>query len=336
LAAFYPHPGELAGLDDSAGAVSAAAGAIELRGVASIEPAGPPWPLAGFWYLGTLVPVIGIAQVGAQAMADRYSYIPLLGVFSGAVWLAGDALTRRPSWRIPISAAASVILVACLWLTHRQSGVWRDSLTLHRHSIAVGVDSATTRFLHAIALRADGRPQAEISAEYERALVLDPTYINALTSLAVIALNGGQIEQAARMIDRTHALEPSNPSVYQNLAAFAALRGQPDLALKYFADGLKLKPNFTALHRDLAQFYTQRQQFAEAAAEWETVIRLTPWDYEAWTQLGAVRAAQQRLAEARECTERALWINPAFAPASRNLQALMQRQLAVPPPPAVR
>lgn len=325
LAAFYTHPGWWP--------LSAIAGAACLLTAVSYvswryRKAQPALLFGWLWFLGTLVPVIGLAQVGAQSMADRYTYVPLLGIFTAVIWIASEQIVRWPSLRLPVSAIGLSILAACTYLTGRQVSIWKDSVTLHLHSITAGADSATTRYLYAVALQATGRPADEVLAQLGRALEWDPAYVNAHTSMAVILLGRGETERGTRIIEHTRELEPKNPSIYQSLAALALGQRNPELAQRYLMEGLTLKPNSAPLHRDLALLYTVQPKPAEAIAEWERVVKLAPWDFDSWNRLGVAYSRQQRVAEFRRCAERARWINPGFAPALRNLRVIEEAERA--------
>ncbi|HWB60445.1 MAG TPA: glycosyltransferase family 39 protein, partial [Chthoniobacteraceae bacterium] len=113
-----------------------------------------PWLAFGWlWFLGTLLPVIGIIQVGAQSMADRYTYIPLLGIFTILACAGEDIATRFPKTRLPLSAAAGIFIAACFALTLRQVRTWHDSISLYKASIAAGEDNPAIRYLYALALQ---------------------------------------------------------------------------------------------------------------------------------------------------------------------------------------
>ena len=201
-----------------------------------------PWLAFGWcWFLGTLVPVIGIIQVGAQSMADRYMYLPILGLFTMAVWQIARVVQTWPRARLAVVAATSSLLLCLGAFTARQVPSWKNSLVLYQHSIAVGEDNAAVRYLLAVALQASGRPVAEVIAQYQRALQHRPDYVNALTQLAIIAITHQQMDEARKIIEETIRLEPNNPSLRANLGAFWVRAGRPDEAIKHFDEVLRLE-----------------------------------------------------------------------------------------------
>lgn len=281
-----------------------------------------PWLAFGaLWFLGTLVPVIGLVQVGAQAMADRYMYMPMLGVLTIAVWEVA-ALGRSPKLYGPIVGAALTILVACGGITYRQVGAWKNSITLHEHSIAVGEDNPATRFLLGSALASVGRAEPEVVAQFRRALALRPDYVNALTRLAMIAASHQQFDEAQTLVESTVQFEPNNPQLHANLGALALRRERVDEAMRHFQETLTLDPKSGVAHLELGRIYLNRQQYEQGRIHYEARARLSPWDPEAQCDYGTLLMNLGRPEEGRVYLERAIWLNPDFDRAKQNLAAL--------------
>ena len=300
-----------------------------------------------FWFLNSLVPVLGLVQVGAQSMADRYTYLPLLGIFTIVAWLIPDLRSgtsdKRGPFRNPnmpvgsgdfasrlrligIGTSYALVMFAlaiCVSLTRRQAGAWRSSIDLYQHAIAGGQDNATIRYLLGAAFQGEGRPEADATGEFNRALQLDPTYINALTQLAVIALNHGRADEARSLIERSLQLEPHNPTLHKNLGALCVRVGKIDEAIAHFNRALKLDPSYADAHHEVAWIYLNQSRLEEARIELEAVVRATPWDADALCELGTLAGNLGHLAEARRLLERALWIRPDFPRARDNLRALL-------------
>jgi tetratricopeptide (TPR) repeat protein len=193
LAAFYPYP---AGGASAAAVAGAAVLLLALTALAVVYARRAPWGLVGWlWFLGALVPMIGLVQVGGQAWADRYSYLPHIGL---ALALAGgwvgtplrgvrsngqtDASERRPYLAIwPI--LAGLLVAVLVWLAHAQTAIWRDTETLFRHALAVTRDNWLIHFNLANRYQLDGR-RAEACAEYRAALAIVPNYAPAMNNLA--------------------------------------------------------------------------------------------------------------------------------------------------------
>jgi tetratricopeptide (TPR) repeat protein len=226
-------------------------------------------------------------------------------------------VNRFRALKLPLASAALVAVLACAILTRQQVPAWQNSLSLQRHSLAVGEDNATARYLLAVSLQAAGRPESEVIAEYQRSVALQPDYVNALTQIAMIALRHQQFAEAQALIEQTVRLEPANLSLKSNLAALESLQDRPAEATAHLGDIVRLNPSFTAGRHALAQYFLKQNRLDDARRELETVLQESRWDFLAWFELGSVHARQQRPDEALRCTGRALWINPAFTPAIR-------------------
>lgn len=286
-----------------------------------------PWFIFGWlWFLGTLVPVIGIVQVGVQSMADRYTYVPLLGIFTLMAW-SGEAITRSFSaFRLPLRAAAVVGVMACAVVTHHQVTTWTDSERLYRHSIAVGEDNAAVRYLLATALAAAGRPEAEVVSHYQRAIELKPDYVNAHTQLAGIAVRHQQLEEARRILARNIQFEPTNATLYHNLGVVCQWANRPEEALRHFQEAIRLDPRQVGPQRELAQVHAKANRLAEARTHYEAIVRADPWNPGMLTEFGILLANLGEFGASRSALERALWIDPANATARQNLDALNRLQ----------
>jgi tetratricopeptide (TPR) repeat protein len=289
-----------------------------------------PWLLFGWlWFLGTLVPGIGMIQVGAQSMADRYMYIPILGLFTLVVWQSARLVHLWPRTRAPLIAATASGLIAFGLMTVRQVTAWKNSISLHEHSIAAGEDNAAVRYLLAVALQAAGRPQSDVVAQFQRALELQPDYVNARTQLAVIALSNQRMEEARTIIEETVRLEPGNPGLHANLGAYWVRAGKPDNAIRHFEHALQLEPRSVAAHHELGQIRLAQNQIDAALLHYAARARLDKWNPDALADYGTLLSKAGRLDEARAFLERALWIRPDF-PRARNALDTTNQLLAQP------
>jgi len=283
-----------------------------------------PWLACGWlWFLGTLVPVIGLVQVGSQSMADRYSYVPLLGVLTALVWLAGEWANRSKGLRTAFGATAVAGLLACGVLTFRQVCAWKDSLHLYRHSIAAGEDNSTIRYLLGAALLAE-QHEEEAAAQFRRALELQPDYVNALTQLASLAMRHKRFDDARRMIEASIQFEPRNPGLRFNLAMLALWQGRTEEAVRHLQKTLELDPASTAARHTLAQFAVKANRPDEARAHYAEIVRLNRWDAGTLAEYGVLLANLGNLEESRRQLARAAWIDPDNQATQKNLQAVEQ------------
>ena len=316
LAPLYFHPGHWP-IAWVAGAVAAllAVTALAWR----VRQKNPAVLFGWLFFLGTLVPVIGLVQVGAQAMADRYMYVPIVGLFTAAVWSLAALVEAWPRSRAAITGATVAVLVGLGIVTARQVPAWRNSVALYEHSIAVGEDNPAVRYLLAVALQAAGRPEAEVVAQYRAALRHRPDYVNALTQLAVIALANGRIDEARQLIGDSVRFEPGNPSLHLNLGAVAVRLGKPDEAVPHLERALQLDPNLPGAHLELGQIRFAQKRYAESLAHYEARARTERWNADALADYGTVLCNLGRPEDGKRVIERALWIAPNHAQAAKGL-----------------
>lgn len=226
LAFFYPYP-----LQGFAGTtIAGAALLLAIITAAALwllftqrQPRG--WfPVGWFWYLGMLVPVIGLVQVGSQSMADRYTYLPLVGIFVVFAWSLTGLAGRWPQALPVLGALVGLLLVACLLTTRTQIGYWNDRITLYRHAIAVteGNYTAHSNLGHALfeqAMAGQDRQGLEIAAEeFRQALAINPRLAQAHDGLAGVHSATGDYAAAIREYRLAHGLAPKEPKPANNLA----------------------------------------------------------------------------------------------------------------------
>lgn len=290
-----------------------------------------PWLGFGWlWFLGTLIPVIGIVQVGAQSMADRYTYVPLLGVFTIIAWGGAEIAATFPRWRRPLVLATVLVIGGCVVLTHRQVGAWKNSVRLYERSITTGEDNPAIRYLLALAYRAAGRPEAEVIAQFRHAIRLQPDYINAHTHLAMIAMAQGRLDEAGAIIEQNIRFEPLNPSLQINLGSYWSIRGDLEKGLRCYQEALRLSPNLAGALREIAQVYVKQNRPGDALACYEAAIKADPWDAMDWANAGFLLGNMGRLADSRRHFEHALWIDPGNEFCRRNLEAVVRLQRGQP------
>ncbi len=209
------------------------------------------WATGWFWYLGTLVPVIGLVQVGGQAMADRYTYIPLIGVFVAVVWGLAD-LAATTSFRRALLGTVTVMLLAvCGWLTHKQVELWRDSVRLFKHALAVVPPSALAHDSLGSALLARNE-FSEAKIHYEAALKLLPNNPNALSNLGTILGREGKLEEAIRCFQTALNYDPQHAPAHYNWGFALLQAGQPAAAIVHYRATIQRDPDHVEALNGLA------------------------------------------------------------------------------------
>lgn len=251
LAAVYPHP-SLTPSGLSWGAVALSGAVVALVSVAAVRSWGArPYLAVGWaWYLGTLLPVIGILQVGLQGMADRYTYVPLVGVFVAVVWAAGDLAGELPGRRSAAAAAAVVAIGTASGLAIRQTATWKDSFTLFGHALAVTDDNGLAWRNLGTAWQDSGRPDLAIPALRE-SLRLLPYDARTWLNLAIAHTTAGQPQDAWPCFDRALRMTPRDPFIWFNVGIAQAVQGDA-------AALARTRAQLAELDRDLSQELERR------------------------------------------------------------------------------
>jgi Flp pilus assembly protein TadD len=268
---------------------------IILAGISVIvwrERKGSPWLLVGWlWFLVTLVPVIGLVQVGAQAMADRYTYFPLIGIFL-ALAFAAQALAGRFAWLKPWLASAGVLVLgACLVLTEKQLRYWSDSKTLFTHALAVA-ESDIAHICLGSALQDQNR-KSEAMTQYLLALQLNPQSAQACSDLANLLDEEGKPEAARWYCEAAVQRNPRSPKTHENLGIVLGETGHFDEALKEFSAAALADPTDAHPHFLAGQLLLQLGRDAEAVAQLREALKLDPADGQTLVFTASVLAAAE-------------------------------------------
>ena len=225
-----------------------------------------PYVLVGWlWYLGTLVPVSGIVQIGPQRMADRYMYVPGIGLAIAVAWLM-PAIVPAGAWRrwgIPVTAVAA--LVACMVVARRQTTWWADSVLLLERSLDVDSSSAVAHQRLGVAL-AQQRRFDEAVSHYEEALRLDPGAFWAHDSLGNALISQGKTDQAIEHFEAALRIAPGYASAHYNLGMTLLHQGDADAAREHLQAAARLEPDNVVIQRGFARL-TMEQQHSPAAPD---------------------------------------------------------------------
>jgi protein O-mannosyl-transferase len=325
LVVYYPHPGGQFAWPIVAGA-AALLGAISVAAVAGIR--RYPYLFVGWsWYLGTLVPMIGLVQVGGQQMADRYTYFPAIGVFIALVWLICALLPIGALHSRLLPTAAFAGLGALAALTYVQVGYWHDDLALFGHAIESGPDNFYSRNKLGTALVQRGKTAdaieqfkraAElnsytIDARYNLGLVYQNTgrtdeaaslyravladheeHADAHNNLGAILLDRGQIEEARQHIERATEIEPKRVEAQINLGAVDLRLGKYQESIDANERALKLDPRLMQCRYGIVQALEAMKRWDEAIAELEMIAAIAPNDEKARAELSRLLADRLR------------------------------------------
>jgi protein O-mannosyl-transferase len=215
-----------------------------------------PYLLTGWlWYLGMLVPVIGLVQVGWQGRADRYTYLPQIGLYIAATWAVVDLTVLYRYRRATLSTAAILVIGAltlCAWV---QTSYWRDSETLFRHALAVTVNNDVAE-----------------------------------NNLGIVFLRQSKVDEAISLLQAAVDLRPDNSPAHENLAKALLQKGQVADALIHYRKLLQLQPDNIEVHNIVGTVLTQQDRVAEGVEEWEKVLAIQPDNGNAMSNLAWVFA----------------------------------------------
>ena len=352
---FYPYPIDESYMwkDLTSGFVITGISIIVLRLIKKT-----PYLFVGwFWYLGTLIPVIGLVQVGQQAMADRYAYVPLIGIFIIIAWGLPDLLQNYPFRKKLLSVLSGIFFSVLITLTSVQLQYWENSVKLFEHAIQVthkkypsfvgiynnlGVvlnqkmkfEEAMVHFKNAVKLQPT-YPEAhnnlgnalsglnrfqEANISYKEAIRLKPDYPEALNNLAnSLSKKWEDLEEAIFHYKKAIQLKPEFYEAHFNLGVTLNKWNDSDQAIGHLQEAIRLEPNFPESHLALGNILSQKKKFKPAIDHLETTIKMDPNNAIAHNSLGSALGEQGNFKQAIAHFNTAIKINPHYVEAHQNL-----------------
>jgi tetratricopeptide (TPR) repeat protein len=319
-----------------------------------------PYLLVGWlWYVGMLVPVIGLLQVGDQARADRYTYLPQIGVYLLVVWAVWEMVSSRRYGRLLFGVASVSAIAGLMACATIQTSYWRNSESLWIHALSctsrnyaahnnlggalfeqgrsveaiehyqkcleIRPDFAEARFNLAHALAAQGR-SAEAIQQYQRAFENAPDNAEEHDNLGTVLLGQGRSVEAIQQYQKALEIKPDFAQAYYNLANALAAQGRIAEAIQQYQLALRIKPDYVEARSNLANALAAQGRSAEAIEQYQKTLETAPGNAGAHNNLGTVLLRQGRSAEAIEQYQQALEINPDFAEARYNLANVLAAQ----------
>jgi len=237
------------------------------------------------------VPVIGLVQVGSAAMADRYTYFPLIGIFIALAFGARDLSNRFQLPKAAVAAAAALALVLCLMLTENQLRYWYDSESLFAHTLAVtGEDNPNAQINYGVALEQKGR-LAEALAEYREVASLSSDNVEARYNLGNLLDKMSRPEEALSELRQAVQINPKLPSFHDTFGAVLVELGRFDEAVSQFAEAVRLDPAYPAAHFDMGKVMLKQGRDAGALDEFRAALRLDPDNFQILAYTAHVLAA---------------------------------------------
>ena len=293
-----------------------------------------------FWYVGMLVPVIGLVQVGGQAMADRYTYLPQIGLCIALAWGAANVAVAWP-YRRWVYAAASVAIVAGLMVcSFRQTMFWHDSLTLWQRALDCTEANSVAHNNYGMALVKNQQVE-EAVGQFQKATSLSPNFTKPVDNLISSLKSCGQYDEAvaaqqkAQLLPHLAAIDhyrealkidPTSFYAHNNLGNSLAACGRLDEAVAEYRTALKLKDDYAPAHNNLANILLKQNKIDKALAEYRRAIDLDPRSAKAHNNIGVILAKQAQPDAAIAEFQQALAIDPRFVAAHDNLGIVLSQQ----------
>lgn len=311
------------------------------------------------WFLGTLVPVIGLVQVGRHSIADRYLYMPMTGLLIMLAWGIAELVNHRPQLKWPSLAVALSLLATCWFLTFRQVSYWRDSKTLFSHALDVtegnsvihvnlgkvlqdtgDLDAAIGHFHQAIKIVPDAmeahnnlgvalhasRKYAESIEAFQRALAIQKNDALILKNMGLVLVANGQIDVAVDYFRKSLGINEQNKEVFRQLGMALGTLGRHDEAIMHCRRAAQLYPADASLHNLLGTSLHQAGQFREAMQVYQQALRLDPELGDAYINLSELLAVTDEPLRAVEMVNQALKRQPGSLPLLKHLGSLLRRQ----------
>jgi len=295
-----------------------------------------PFLLVGWlWYLGMLVPMIGIIQVGSQVRADRYAYLPQIGLYLLLAWSAMELFNQWRRSRVILAAAASLIIIALITRSYFQTFYWQDTETLWKHATATTSNNYIASNNLAQFLFQSGRFDEAI-AECQKALKIKPDFASAHNNLGAALVenrrggNGarrqdGAVDEAIVHYQRALQIDPDFAQAHSNLGTALLLKGQLNEAIVHYQKALEINPNFAEARYSLGNAFLAEGKYGESIANYEAALRIRPDYFEAHYNLGRVLATIGKTDEALKQFNEALRINRNSARLHCTLGSLLGR-----------
>lgn len=246
-----------------------------------------PYLIVGWlWFLGTLVPVIGIVQVGGQGMADRYTYLPLIGLFIIAAWGAKDCVTAWPVLRRPMGVAGLAVVLGLSVVSWQQTRHWENSFTLFEHTLRVSPQNKVAMANLGEAYISGGRADEAIPL-IKAVLAQNPHDLGNLRNLAVAYRREGRLKEAEKRLVFAIKRDPRSPKTFNLLGLVLQDQGKELAARRRFEEAIEIDPEFIPAHISLGNVLLKQNRHLEALRRYRFVLERNPRHADALTNIGA-------------------------------------------------
>ena len=262
-------------------------------------------PITWLWYLGTLVPVIGLVQVGSQAMADRYTYIPLTGIFIIIAWGILDLIAGWRYKKEGLAAASAIILSILMVITWFQIRHWTNSITLFSHAINVTANNSVAHNNLGIAF-GDQDNLSEAIKHYTEALRIKPDYAKAHNNLGNALADQGKLSAAIKHYKEALRINPDFTEVRGNLKKVLGFLKEIDEAIQSIQELLEVNPEDPRLHYDLGNLYYKKGEFDKTIFQYQKSLSIQPDNPSTYYNLACMYSMQNRLEKSLDFLKKAI------------------------------
>lgn len=277
-----------------------------------------------FLYLGTLVPVIGLVQVGMQAMADRYMYVPMIGLFIMIVWGMSELFQKIRWGNIFLKTISGIVLLSLFVSTYFQVQLWENSLRLFQHTVSVTKGNYVAHNIFANALRERGEFEAA-EENYKKAIMINPGFWPAYNNLGIAYSFQRKYHDAIPLYLEAIRLNSDEPAIRFNLGDALMRTGRIEEAQVRFAEAVRMRPNDATYHNSLAVSMIKQGKHDEALIALRRAISLDPEHAGAHHNLAMILAHQNNFQEAVSHFKEALRIRADYTEARRNLDEVLKK-----------
>jgi Tfp pilus assembly protein PilF len=280
---------------------------------------GRPYLLVGWlWYLGMLVPAIGLIEISYYSHADRYTYLPGIGLVLAGTWTVGDWSAGWKHRRTVLGSVMAAVIGALMICAWTQTGYWKNSETLWAHTLACTTGNYLAHSNLGNALVQTGKVDEAI-AHYQSAVQINPRYVDARFNLGNAYLQKGNADKAITQYQKALEIQPDYAVAHLNLGNGFSQQGRLDQAISQYQAALEIQPAYAEAHFNLGICFGQLGRMNEAISEYQKALETKPDHAEARYNLGLAFARQGRMDEAISEYQRALKIKPDYAEAHLNL-----------------
>lgn len=319
LAALYPHMESSIGALEVSGAVLLLAG---ISGWAWWQRKQRPWLLAGWlWYAGMMLPMVGIISTGRQSRADRYTYLPQIGIIVMVTWLACEMVSRQYctraclSWRRwLLGTISAAVLMSLVMIARNQVYYWHDDQTLWTHTLAITGDNYVAQNNLGNSLQETGALDDAI-AHFKAAIEIKPDFLDSYYNLGNALQRKGRLDAAIEYFQKGLDIKPDSAEILNNLGIALQQKGQPDEAIAQYQKALKIDPEFAAGYCNLGNALAQKGRFDEAIASYQKALQVQPEYAEALKNTGNAYLQKGEMDEAISFYQKAIFIEPDYAEA---------------------